>query len=222
MRLILPRRGGRDFVSKARLALQGMGAFACVSMVFVGVRLFSAPVGVPALAELDEITMEDAGTPRSVVTRPTTDGFAKSPSELKLSASRQSPAGDEIRWFNGRPIRPVRTIMMQVTAYSPDERSCAGSADGITASGYTVWTNGFKSVAADPRVLPLGSMVSVPGYDAASVVPVLDVGGAIKGNRLDVLFPLHAEAKKWGSQRLPVVEWKYADGKPNGFKTAHR
>jgi hypothetical protein len=27
------------------------------------------------------------------------------------------------RWFNGRRIRPVKTITMVVTAYSPDERS---------------------------------------------------------------------------------------------------
>jgi hypothetical protein len=37
------------------------------------------------------------------------------------------------RWFNGRPIRPARTMWMTVTAYSPDERSCPGTADGATA-----------------------------------------------------------------------------------------
>lgn len=111
---------------------------------------------------------------------------------------------------------------MRVTAYSPDERSCGASADGITASGYSVLTNGGFLVAADPRVLPLGSLVSVPAYDDGATVPVLDVGGAIKGNRLDVLFPTHEVAMRWGVRELDVTVWEYADGLPDGFKRQRR
>jgi 3D (Asp-Asp-Asp) domain-containing protein len=111
---------------------------------------------------------------------------------------------------------------MRVTAYSPDERSCGASADGITASGYSVLTNGGALVAADPRVLPLGSLLSIPGYDNGAVVPVLDVGGAIKGNRLDVLYSTHNVAMQWGVRDLEVTVWEYADGLPNGFKRLRR
>lgn len=120
----------------------------------------------------------------------------------------------EVRWFNGRPVKPARTIMMTVTAYSPDARSCGDSADGITATLHSVFTNGFKLVAADPRLLPYGSMLTVPGYDGDQIVPVLDCGGKIKGRRLDVLFPTHEEAVKWGVRKVPVTVWKYVDGKP--------
>jgi 3D (Asp-Asp-Asp) domain-containing protein len=119
-----------------------------------------------------------------------------------------------IRYFNGRAVRPVRTITMLVTAYSPDERSCGDSADGITSSIHNVWTNGMNLVAADSRVLPLGSMVSIPGYDEGRIVPVLDRGGAIKGNRLDVLFSSHDTALRWGSRRLKITVWGPADGQP--------
>lgn len=129
---------------------------------------------------------------------------------------------DEVRYFNNRPIRPVKKITMVVTAYSPDERSCGQWADGITASGYSVWTNGMKLVAADTSILALGSLVSIPGYDQENVVPVLDRGGAIKGNRLDVLYPTHDRARRWGVQELEVTVWDYADGAPNGFRTNHR
>lgn len=118
----------------------------------------------------------------------------------------------EIRYFNGRAIRPGRKITMTVTAYSPDHHSCGDSADGITSSIHSVWTNAMKLVAADSKVLPLGSLVSVPGYDNGNVVPVLDRGGAIKGNRLDVLYPTHSVALKWGVQKLRVTVWEYADG----------
>jgi 3D (Asp-Asp-Asp) domain-containing protein len=125
-----------------------------------------------------------------------------------------------LRWFDGRPAKPARVQWMTVTAYSPDERSCGDSADGVTATLHCVTTNGGLLVAADPKVLPYGSMLTIPGYGAGigtqgeepAIVPVLDCGGAIKGYRLDVLFPTHEEAMRWGVQHLPVTVWEYADG----------
>lgn len=120
----------------------------------------------------------------------------------------------EVRFFNGRPVRPAKTVWMTVTAYSPDARSCGPWADGRTATLHGVNTNAHRLVAADPRVLPYGSMITVPGYDESRIVPVLDCGGKIKGNRLDVLYPTHAQALRWGVKRLRVTVWEYADGLP--------
>lgn len=117
-------------------------------------------------------------------------------------------------WFNGKKVVPVRTLWMRVTAYSPDHRSCGIFADGQTATLHSVWTNAGKLAAADTDVLPFGSMISVPGYDGGRVIPVLDRGGAIKGDRLDLLFPTHEEALQWGVRLVPVQVWGYADGSP--------
>lgn len=216
MRLDLPNGCRRHSAFRNRMLLVGgVVAAALGLLVWAGV-LFSSPRQAPVLMGVDEVPSGGA-SPAALTHKAST-----STAEITIVQEAPAPADGKIRWFNGRPIRPAKTITMRVTAYSPDERSCGTSADGITASGYTVWTNGFKSVAADPRVLPLGSLVSVPGYDAGEVVPVLDTGGAIKGKRLDVLFPSHEVAKNWGSRNLKVTVWEYADGKPNGFKTAHR
>jgi 3D (Asp-Asp-Asp) domain-containing protein len=43
--------------------------------------------------------------------------------------------------------------------------------------------------------MPFGTLVTVPGY---GTVRCEDRGGAIRGRRLDVLFPTHAEARAWG------------------------
>jgi 3D (Asp-Asp-Asp) domain-containing protein len=67
-------------------------------------------------------------------------------------------------------------------------------------------------VAADTGVLPFGSLVSVEGYDASRIVPVLDRGGKIRGQRLDVLMETVEQARAWGVRRVPVVVWEYADG----------
>ena len=122
------------------------------------------------------------------------------------------------RFHDGRPIIPVKSLRMRVTAYSPDHRSCGDQADGITASGYSVQTNGGRLVAADRRMFKFGELISIPGYAAEHVVPVLDRGGAIKGNRIDVLYPTHERAMQWGVKHLIVTVWAYADGQPTGFK----
>lgn len=114
-------------------------------------------------------------------------------------------------YFDARPLRVARTMRMVVTAYSPDDRSCGIYADGRTAAGYSIWTHGMKLVAADTKVLPFKSVITVPGYNADQPVPVLDRGGAIKGNRLDLLFPTHEQARAWGVKTLDVTVWEYAD-----------
>lgn len=144
-------------------------------------------------------------------------GFSADVEIIEISVN-----SEEIRWFDGRPIRPARVLRMRVTAYSPDEQSCGIYADGITASGYSVFTNGGKLVAADTSLLPFGSLVSVPGYDGGEPVPVLDRGGAIKGQRLDVLYPTHNRAMQWGVQHLDVTIWEYADGEPINFQRPRR
>jgi 3D (Asp-Asp-Asp) domain-containing protein len=119
-----------------------------------------------------------------------------------------------VRWFNGRPAKPARVITMTVTAYSPDAASCGDSADGLTATLHSVETNDYHLVAADPTLLPYGSMLSIEGYSNSEIVPVLDCGGAIKGRHIDVLFPTDAQAREWGVKQIKVIVWKYVDGGP--------
>jgi len=75
-----------------------------------------------------------------------------------------------------------------------------------------------RLVAADRRLFPFGSLLTVPGYAGGQVVPVLDRGGAIKGSRLDVLYPTHQVARRWGVRHLDVTVWEYADGRPIGYR----
>lgn len=131
--------------------------------------------------------------------------------ELTAEPAEIEPQDTSLRWFDGRAVRPVRTIYMTVTGYSPDARSCGEYADNKTAIMYSVWTNGMNLVAADPRVLPYRSLISVPGYAGSEIVPIMDCGGAIKGSRLDLLYPTHEMALQWGIRQLPVTVWEYVD-----------
>ena len=174
---------------------------------------------LPALVGLDRTTSTlpvELATPAPVVeTVPETTPDDTIEILDEEVVTEESPEWDlSTRWFDGRPVRPARVLLMRVTAYSPDHRSCGVFADGQTATLHSVWTNGMRLVAADPKVLPYGTMLTVPGYADGEIVPVLDCGGAIKGARLDLLYPTHERALQWGVQDLRVVIWEYADGLP--------
>ena len=91
-----------------------------------------------------------------------------------------------------------REFYVSATAYTP---FCAGCS-GITATGLNVKANpNMKVVAVDPNVIPLGSKVWVEGYGYAVAG---DTGGAIKGNKIDLLVPTTAQAKSWGRRTVKI------------------
>lgn len=102
-------------------------------------------------------------------------------------------------------LQMARVVIMEVTAYCPCTRCCGPRAQGITASGKTVDYAGGRFVAADTSIFPFGTRFSIPGYHDGAAVEVVDRGGAIKGNKLDVFFPSHETAVLWGRQRLAVT-----------------
>ncbi len=94
--------------------------------------------------------------------------------------------------------------MMEVSAYCPCKRCCGPNARGVTASGQKVSYHHQTFVAADTKVLPFYTWVVVPGYNKDQPVPVIDRGSGKVGNRIDVFFPRHEQAKRWGRQMLEV------------------
>lgn len=97
-----------------------------------------------------------------------------------------------------------RSIRMLVTAYCPCTKCCGPNARGITASGKPVSYHHGRFAAADTDLLPLGSKISIPGYSGGRPVEVIDTGSAIVGNHVDVFFPTHAQALKWGRRWVTV------------------
>ncbi len=72
---------------------------------------------------------------------------------------------------------------------------------GRTAMGHPV-RRGL--VAADPRVLKLGSRIVLNGGGYSGTYLVSDTGGSIKGKRLDIWMPSCSEARKFGRRTVQV------------------
>jgi len=78
---------------------------------------------------------------------------------------------------------------------------------GITKSGKHT-RRGI--VAADPRVLPLGSLIRVynaPGYSGE--YEVLDTGAKVKGRHIDIYMPRRREALEFGRHHVIVEVLRY-------------
>jgi 3D (Asp-Asp-Asp) domain-containing protein len=92
-------------------------------------------------------------------------------------------------------LRAADTMLRMVaTAYTA---SCYGCS-GITALGYHA---GHGIVAVDPRVIPLGTHLFIPGYGPAIAG---DTGGAIKGSRIDLGFNSFSDAIQFGRREISV------------------
>ena len=99
---------------------------------------------------------------------------------------------------SGGAVRYRDLHEMTATAYYPGPESTGKWADGYTATGVKA---GFGVAAVDPKVIPLGSRLYVPGYGHALAA---DVGGAIKGKRIDLCFETYQEAIRYGRRKVKV------------------
>ena len=164
--------------------------------------------------ELIEVTME-----KGVEVERRTVGTAL----LKEPQAKVVEHGDNtILEREGRVMEFDRILFATITAYCPGtpgsgcpldrqgRSACTGSYNnGRTATGKkAVQGEGtLKSpriVAVDPRVIPLGSLLyieSVPGVGKIGFARAEDVGGAIKGQKIDLLFNRHRDVIKFGLRR---------------------
>jgi 3D (Asp-Asp-Asp) domain-containing protein len=78
----------------------------------------------------------------------------------------------------------------------------AYSLRGRTASG-TAATQGI--IAADPRVLPLGSRVRIDAGSYSGEYLVADTGGAVRGKRIDIWTPSTRDAMRFGRRAVKLT-----------------
>ncbi|RJE88994.1 hypothetical protein D3P07_13660 [Paenibacillus sp. 1011MAR3C5] len=82
---------------------------------------------------------------------------------------------------------------------------------GITYSGVKVRRDQVSTIAADPKLFPIGTLLYIPGYGYGVVA---DTGSAIKGNRIDLYFETIKEVyEQWGKRKVEVQVLRRGRGK---------
>jgi 3D (Asp-Asp-Asp) domain-containing protein len=94
---------------------------------------------------------------------------------------------------HGRPHRG-RVMRMRATAYCQHGKT----SDGVRARRGVV--------AADPRVLPMGTRLRIvgPGRAYAGTYRVVDRGSGVKGREIDIFMPSCREAARFGRRDVDV------------------
>ena len=128
---------------------------------------------------------------------------AQNISELKVEAVEsdintvemvEEPVRENVVESSGGAMNYSAVMSMEATAYLPTD----GSSAGITATGIKAT---YGVVAVDPRVIPLGTKVYIPGYGVALAA---DTGGAIKGYKIDLCMETYSECMQFGRRNVTV------------------
>jgi 3D (Asp-Asp-Asp) domain-containing protein len=93
-------------------------------------------------------------------------------------------------------VAVAHAIVMTMVATAYTAGSAGGS--GRTASGARA---GYGIVAVDPRIIPLGTRLYIPGYGWAIAG---DTGGDIVGNRIDLGFDSLRGALEFGRRDITI------------------
>ena len=99
----------------------------------------------------------------------------------------------------------ANSITMEATYYTAECLGCSG----ITAYGYdvrgTIYADGYRVIAVDPWMIPLGTLVWVDTPYESFMAIAGDTGGAINGNRVDILVGSYYEAINKGRHYVTVT-----------------
>jgi 3D (Asp-Asp-Asp) domain-containing protein len=102
----------------------------------------------------------------------------------------------DINRFTNR-LRDGKKVKMVATAY------CL---NGRTASG--VFSK-YGIIAADPKYLPIGSIVKLQSDEYTGLYSVLDTGGKIKGRKIDIYLASGREAIEFGRRDVTLEVLRY-------------
>ena len=87
-------------------------------------------------------------------------------------------------------------LTVEASAYSCYEAGLSS----YTADG-TNLQNDPNVIAVDPSVIPLGTLVEIPGY---GIYRAADTGGAIKGNRIDIHMTSTSAMNQFGRRTITI------------------
>ena len=131
---------------------------------------------------------------------------AQAPAQTSTdTGTTTEPASVAVSTERPREVATTVTSVEEKAAASETYTATAYSLRGRTATGVAP-AQGM--IAADPRVLPLGSRVRIEAGSYSGEYVVTDTGGGVKGHRIDIWTPTSRDAMRFGRRavKLTVLE----------------
>ena len=164
----------------------------------VAVALFSLSLIFQAVPSYAEPSLnQDLKQPRDMDAVPD-DGLGFVSASIMTEAPRR---GDSKKKENQILPSASETQSYTATAYSLRGRMASGS---YVRKG---------AIAADRRVLPIGTRVRIEAGNYSGEYTVLDTGGAVRGRIIDVWVPSAGEALRFGRRKVKLTVLQYGGGK---------
>lgn len=192
-----------------KLFFGGSAAFTAATLLSASVLFYAKP-----------LFAEDSATPKHITTTQQ-EKTEKAPAEEVARA--ETPQALEAIWTATPVHAPVTVedsdapLSLGITEEPPAAAAqaitepqhyvaTAYSLPGRTASGMRV-AKGV--IAADPRVLPLGTRVRLDAGPYSGDYIVADTGSAVRGRKIDVWVPSYAEACRFGRRTIKLSVLSY-------------
>jgi 3D (Asp-Asp-Asp) domain-containing protein len=162
--------------------------------ILLALAIPMAAASPPPLSPTAEIKIVKSGSARLSKGRYIIiEGPRKKPMRVMVGKG----SGPDAIWIP-QLTRAHKTLTMTATAYDPGPIS---NGPGNVANTVTGERARFGIAAVDPKVIPLKSLLYVVGYGPALAA---DIGGAIKGRRIDLCFNSTREANAFGRKQTRV------------------
>ena len=154
--------------------------------------------GNHSISDFVSSSISDLLAGKNLKTAPKADAlYKKEKAELRKSTIEKSKKVKKpVDSLQAQLAKAKRVFTVRSTAYTSDPRENGGW--NVTAIGTKIRRG---VIAVDPRVIPLRTRVYVEGYGFATAE---DTGGAIKGNKIDVVMDTKAQSRNWGVRNVKI------------------
>lgn len=154
-------------------------------------------------AEITYLGGEEAGRQvlsETVTRQPVAEIIAVGTGSAPAVSEKPVIADGRITLPTGEVLTYTRKDTVRATAYTHTDRGC----DTVTATGTRVHRG---TAAVDPRFIPYGTRMFIVSSDGTYVYGIAaaeDCGGDIKGDRMDLYLPTHAQCTAFGRRVCTV------------------
>lgn len=204
-----------DHMSNQLNKIVGTACFSVLLQFSAAAQNATSSTSLPGSAQEKAATSNSSSDPSSSnklalatysASKAKSEAKAETSSESVITSPKVSPKNPSLN-FNVT----ARESKNDLRAFAPPDIDSLGEPKSFQATAYALkgrtrtGTSVRRGViAADPHVLPLGSVVQLRAGKYSGVYTVHDTGGRIKGNIIDVWVPDSREARQFGRRRIKL------------------